>query len=227
MRFRRTLFTLLGVAAGVTGVRILAKSYRKAKQDCPPFRKRIYHDSSELIGDFGAFWRHPQRIASARRNPEISPIFAEKIMLAVTGANGCRYCRYAHLRSAQRLGLTQQQIHSLLKGEIEHATVDEAPALFFAQHYAERRGEPEKDILQRLIDAYGPRTAEDIISYIRVISLGNLLGNTFDAFVSRVLGRSAPESSLGGELSVLAVAALGVLPLFPVLMLRASTGDAS
>ena len=227
MRIRKTLVTLLGVAAGVWGVRLAAEAYRKGKKECPPFGKRIYHSTAELIGDFGIFWREPERLLAARRNPAIDPVFAEKIMLAVTGVNGCRYCSYAHLQTAKRLGLTPQQVASLLKGEIEQANVDEAPALFFAQHYAETRGQPEDDILERLIDAYGPETARDIITSIRMISMANLIGNTFDALVSRLLGKPAPDSTLAGELSVLGTAAFGLASLAAVLGLRMGLGEPS
>lgn len=54
--------------------------------------------------------------------------------------------------------------------------------------------------------------ARDILAYIRMITFGNLLGNTLDAFFSRLAGRPAPGSTLWDELGVLLLTAVGALP---------------
>ena len=50
-------------------------------------------------------------------------------------------------------------------------------------------------MVERLDAFYGDRTASDIMLLIRVISFGNLLGNTFDAFPARLKGQKAENSS--------------------------------
>ncbi|MEW6242582.1 MAG: carboxymuconolactone decarboxylase family protein, partial [Chloroflexota bacterium] len=50
---------------------------------------------------------------------------------------------------------------------------------------------------------YGQDTAEDILAYLRMITFGNLLGNTFDALLSRLKGKPAPDSSLWSEVRIL------------------------
>ncbi|HAR49374.1 hypothetical protein ER57_08915 [Smithella sp. SCADC] len=49
--------------------------------------------------------------------------------------------------------------------------------------------------------------ANDIMLYIRIIMLGNLSGNTFDAFVARLSGKSVFHSRLFDEIIVAIVAA--------------------
>jgi len=54
--------------------------------------------------------------------------------------------------------------------------------------------------MARLFDEYGERTAEHILVLIRTIYFGNLLGNTWDAVLSRFKGRPAKASSKKLEL---------------------------
>lgn len=219
---RKGWWTLLGLVAGAAAAWWLARAYQAAREKCPPFRRRVYADSQRVIDAFGQFWRNPDDLKALRNNERLDRRFAAKIMLAVTAVNGCRYCSYAHTRHAIHEGLSQEEVSSLLRGDMEHATLDQAPALFFAQHYAEQCGQPEADMIQRLMDTYGAQTAHDMITYIRLITLGNLVGNTFDALVSRVLGNPSPDTTLRSELSVLAVFGFGIVPLMPLLALRAA-----
>jgi len=212
----------LGMVAGVGGSYLAAKAYRKAKAKCPPFSKRVYRSSDELVEAFGEFWRAPGVLRSIRDNSRIDLALAEKIMLAVTGVNGGRHCSYVHARHAMRVGISREEVEALLRGEFEYATVDQAPALFFAQHYAERRGHPDPDLVQRLVDTWGESGARDLVAYIRLVTMGNLVGNTVDALASRVLGQPSPDTTLRDELSVLAVFVFGVLPVMPLLMLCAA-----
>ncbi len=221
MKAKRVIFSVLSAAAGAMAAYYLAQTYQRAKAKCPPFRKRTYTSARELIDEFGVFWHQPELLLSMRENPVITPAFAEKLMLTVTGANGCRYCAGVHSQLAQRLGLSSDEVGSLLQGDIGQGTVDEAPALFFAQQYATTGGHPDADIARGLADTYGPRTARDIISHVQLMTIANLVGNTFDALLSRILGKPSPETTLSSELAVLAVFALGIMPLAPVLAVRA------
>lgn len=173
------------------------------------FSKRIYTPRS-LIADLRDTLAHVDELRSAARSRRISRAFAEKIMLAVTAVNGCRYCSYGHAKSALASGVSQEEIDRILSGEIGHVGPQEAPALLFAQHYAESDGHPDPEAVQRLTETYGQERARDIQAYIRMITLGNLTGNTFDALLSRLRGRPARGSSLWSELATLALLALGM-----------------
>jgi AhpD family alkylhydroperoxidase len=222
MKLKHVVLTLFGVAAGAAGAYVAAQAYRKARATCPPFRRRIYASSRELIDDFRFFWDDPSVLADMRANARITPAFGEKLMLAVTGVNGCRYCSRLHARTAEYLGVSTSEATSLLRGEIASGTVEEAPALFFAQHYAEHEGQPDPELLQRLVQTYDERTARDILNYLRLFTMSNLVGNTLDALVSRLLGKPSAESTLRDELAVVLTAVFGIGPLVPVLVLRAS-----
>jgi AhpD family alkylhydroperoxidase len=172
------------------------------------FSKRIYTPRS-LLQDFQNILDHFHEFRSAVRSRRIGRAFAEKIMLAVTAVNGCRYCSYGHAKMALTSGVSPEEVDLLLNGEVGHASPEEAPALFFAQHYAESGGHPDPERVQKLVETYGQERARDILTHIRMITLGNLSGNTFDALVNRLRGRPAEGSGLGSELATLALLVLG------------------
>lgn len=213
---------MLGVGLGAAGAYLLAKAYVDAQKRQPSFQKEVYKSEEGMLEAFRALWRDPEALKSLWTNPYIDRPLAKKMMLAVVGAHDDQFCARAHIGYALRQGLAEEEIESLLRGEVEHATVDEAPALFFARHYVEQGGDPDPDLVQRLVDAYGWRTARDIITYVRLVTFVNLVGNTLDALVSRVLGEPSSSSTLASELSTVAIFSFGIVPLFPVLALRAA-----
>jgi AhpD family alkylhydroperoxidase len=131
-----------------------------------------------------------------RKRPAIRGSFSEKIMLAVTQVNDCRYCSYVHTRKALNAGVSEAEVRSLLEGGLEHSPSDQLIALAFAQHYAEREGHPEGQALRELEKTYGSETAREILAYIRIIFFANLAGNTFDKFLYQLgwLGSNKPSS---------------------------------
>lgn len=152
----------------------------------------------------------------ATRGGRVSRPFAEKIMLAVTSVNGCRYCAYGHTRAALAAGVSEDELQALMAGELGNFPAEEAVALAFAQHYAESAGQPDPAAWHRLITFYGSDTAQDIMAFIRMITFGNLYGNTFDALLSRFKGNPAVGSHLSDELGVL----LGVFVVVPGELVR-------
>jgi len=179
------------------------------------FNKRIYTFPAfrDAVCEIVA---HFDDLRAASRGGRINKPFAEKIMLTVTRVNGCRYCSYGHSRAALAVGVSETELQKLLSGEIGAFPEQEAVALAFAQHYAEACCQPDPDAWQRLVDYYGPEAARDIRAYLRMITFGNLFGNTFDALLSRLAGKPAPGSRLRDELGVL----LGVFWVMPFQMLK-------
>lgn len=175
------------------------------------FNKRIY-DPAGFYSALQDLFSHIDELRRAARRRRVSRAFAEKIMLAVTQVNGCRYCSYGHSRLALAAGVSEDELRDLLAGDLGNFPEAEAVALSYAQHYAETQGQPDPEARQRLLDTYGPETAADIACYIRMISFGNLLGNTFDAFLSRLKGAPASDSRFLGELCVL-LSTLTVIPI--------------
>ena len=218
---RRGSWAVWGFAGGVLGYYVLGRAYRRARSTCPPFNRHSIRSSRRLIDAFSALWREPASLASLRSNGRLDARFATKLMLAVAGAHGSRLQDDALLRHAAQEGLSKPETESLLRGEVDSALIGEAPALYFAHHYVDKQGRPDPDLVQRLGDAYGPRTAGDLITYLRVVTMTSLAGNTIDALASRALGQPSRETTLGEELSTVGVLLFGILPLVPLLLLRA------
>ncbi|MBN1501780.1 MAG: carboxymuconolactone decarboxylase family protein [Spirochaetes bacterium] len=177
------------------------------------FGKRIFTFKSLLHEMAAVFINIPSSI-SARLHKRIDRVFAEKIRLAVTSVNGCIYCSYGHTKIAMIAGIPQNDIELLLKGEIgDNVSSHETPALLFAQHYAETGGKPDPSMLMYLNEFYGSDAARDILVYLREIQFGNLSGNTFEAFISRLKRNASPGSNVCFEAAffILSFSLLGML----------------
>ena len=149
------------------------------------FGKRTYaprtflHDMRGVLSGLPAF-------RETARSGRVSRAFAEKIMLAVTQVNGCRYCAYGHTRSALREGVAPEEIERIMACELGDFPEEEAIALAYAQHWAETGGHPDPEAERRFQDYYGPEVSGDITNWMRMIQMGNLMGNTFDAVLYRL-----------------------------------------
>ncbi|MHA1972512.1 MAG: carboxymuconolactone decarboxylase family protein [Candidatus Hodarchaeales archaeon] len=143
-----------------------------------------------------------KRIKGAFKSGRISEKFREHIFLAVTEVNGCFYCEWGHTRLAFESGSTREQIKSILNSDLAKLPENELVGLVFAQHYAESGGHPSRQALQKLIDSYGSKAAQDIIIICQMITMGNLLGNTVSAFKSRFIGRPPEDGAFLFELIV-------------------------
>ena len=105
--------------------------------------------------------------------------------MAVTAVNGCRYCAYFHTRQALAEGVSQDEIARILSLELDQFPPEEAVALAFAQHWAETGGHPDPEAERRFRETYGPQVSDDIMNWIRMITMGNLMGNSWDALLYR------------------------------------------
>lgn len=166
------------------------------------FNRRIYSYPA-FKADVRQIFDHMDDLRRAARGGRVSKAFAEKLMLVVSQVNGCRYCSYGHSRAALAAGVSETELQSLLDLDLGQFPDHEVTALIFAQHYAESHDQPDPAAWQQVVNYYGEETAKDILAYLRMITFGNLLGNTFDALLSRMTGKPAANSSLWSELGVL------------------------
>ena len=150
------------------------------------FERRIYHSLSELLADFRAIMSQRKQISSLMRGEVVAPSLRERLMLAVTAVNRCRYCSYAHAREALSKGISQVEIEALASGMFEDSPPEEVPALLYAQHWAEMNGEPETSVREQVVERYGEQVVEMMELALRMIRAGNLSGNTFDYLLYRV-----------------------------------------
>jgi len=166
------------------------------------FNKRIYSVPT-FTADVKNIFDHMDALRRAARSGRVSHAFAEKIMMVVTSVNGCRYCSYGHSRAALAAGVSDSELQKLMALDLGTFPENEAVALTFAQHYAESCCNPDPAAWQRVTSYYGEEAANDIMTYLRMITFGNLLGNTFDALLSRFSGKPAQDSNLWSEIGVL------------------------
>ncbi|MDY7041783.1 MAG: carboxymuconolactone decarboxylase family protein [Chloroflexota bacterium] len=148
------------------------------------FKRRRYHSLGQL-------WRDGVFILTNRRTAKqgaVSPAFRERLMLAVTSVNRCRYCAYGHSRAALLAGVCKEEADTLLAGAVTDCPEEEIPALLYAQHWAETNANPDTEARQRLVEVYGADTARSIETVLRSIRLGNLMGNTLDYLLYRISG---------------------------------------
>ena len=180
------------------------------------FDRKIY-TFRLLLSDLVFFLRNTGNIIAAMRNKELGKVFMEKVMTVVTAVNGCTYCTWFHAKQAVTSGISETEVQNMLNLQFETDASDfEVPALLYAQHYAETNRNPDKDMTKRLFDFYGNKTAKHIIIMIRMIFFGNLSGNTFDAFLSRLKGKKAKNSNVIFEALFFIANAPFMLPLLPV-----------
>ena len=108
-------------------------------------------------------------------------------MMAVTEVNRCSYCRTFHVGQARRAGISAQEITQYLKGTIpDHIPEDQKLAVCYAQHWAENNTQPDPEIQAQVIQAYGEKGFQAIGILLRMIWMGNLLGNTVDYLLYKV-----------------------------------------
>ena len=112
--------------------------------------------------------------------------FQERLMLAHTCGNECRYCSWYHARAALRSGVPEDQVDDLLCGVVDSCPGEEGTALLFAIHFAETDGDPDPETRARLVEEYGEERAGAIKRTLRAIRSGNLIGNSFDYLLWRI-----------------------------------------
>ncbi len=182
--------------------------------DASTFSRRIFTYRAFIQAIDDLLNRLPD-LKRATRGGRVSKAFSERIMLAVTQVNGCRYCNWGHSVAALKAGVPREQIDAINVSEFTELPPDEVPALLFAQHYAETEGHPDSEAWDKLVEQYAEQGAQDILAYIRMITFGNLWGNSFDALLSRFVGKPAPNSSLLSELGII----FGSVVILPVKVL--------
>lgn len=150
------------------------------------FNRRIYPNFSTFFSDFKYIMSHRDHMRSLMRGEIIANAFRERLMLAVTSVNDCRYCSFAHAKQALAEGLDQDEIKALQDGMFENSPKNELPALLYAQHWAESRGDVDPAIREKMIANYDLKTVNAIELTLRTIQMGNLLGNTADYILFRI-----------------------------------------
>lgn len=154
------------------------------------FHKRTYPGVGAFFGDIKFVLGHVGKLREIGRKNLLDKAFTERLMLAVTQVNDCRYCAYGHARMALDAGVPQNEIDAIMQGSFGTCPPEEQTALLYAQHWADKDGHPDPAARDRLVAAYGAERADAIDLMLRMIRMGNYTGNSFDYLLWRVsLGR--------------------------------------
>jgi AhpD family alkylhydroperoxidase len=154
------------------------------------FSRRIYRGPGALITDVRHVLARRKHAGPLMRGETLSSAFRERLMLVVTEVNACRYCAYFHARQALVAGLSAEEIEALTTGDFDTSPTEERPAMLYAQHWAEAEGRPDPDATAHITALYGEAQAAAIELALRMIRIGNLIGNTFDYLLFHLsLGR--------------------------------------
>lgn len=183
------------------------------------FNKKIF-TFRILIADLKFLLSNLGSIIKLNKNSSINSTFREKIMTVVSAINGCTYCKWFHAKQAIKAGISSNDVKKLFAQQFDTTATDfELSGLIFAQHYAETNRNPSLEMTNNLIDYYGKGNANAIMLTIRMIFFGNLFGNTLDAFISRVNGIKAQNSSFMFEFLFFSIN----IPIYVFLKLASKT----
>lgn len=131
-------------------------------------------------------------LLEATLHPGISAAVREKLFLAVSAINDCRYCKWGHSHWAMAKGVPLEEVNQILGQQTESLAAGnpgEAAAILFAQHYAEQLDQFDPDSIENLRQYYSDAEVAEILAYVRLITLANLTGNTVDAFLTGARGQ--------------------------------------
>ncbi|MDP8254664.1 MAG: carboxymuconolactone decarboxylase family protein [Candidatus Alcyoniella australis] len=113
---------------------------------------------------------------------KISKQLNEKICLAVSGVNNCRYCSWLHTKTALEKGLAEEEVRALLATEFEDLDPEDATVVLYAQHWSDCDGQVTSGARNRMLDKYGSQRTAAIEAQICAVYFGNLCSNTVFAY---------------------------------------------
>jgi AhpD family alkylhydroperoxidase len=155
-------------------------------------------------------------LVRALRSPKTSAALREKVVLGVTSINDCRYCQWGHTHWAMANGVPLEEVNQILGLQIESLEAKnpaEAAAILFAQHYAEQLDQFDPESIENLRKYYSDAQVDEILAYVRAITLANLTGNTVDALLDRIRGKGRPITVFEGVVGAVFAPILLVLVL--------------
>ncbi|MCP4642274.1 MAG: carboxymuconolactone decarboxylase family protein [bacterium] len=142
------------------------------------FGKRTYRNPLEFLKDMGFVVTHlPSIFRMMVRGGVVEPKFRERLMLAVTKVNRCSYCTYVHAKIALKEGMNSAEIEALLADDLGDVPEAERTAVLYAQHWAETEGMTDPEVRAKLEAEYGADTARLLHLPLRLVRIGNYMGN--------------------------------------------------
>ena len=151
------------------------------------FKRRYFHTPYGFLASFASIVAHLGALPGLVGG-RVDMAFRQRLWLAVTSVNDCRYCAWAHSKLALQSGVAAEEVEALSSGGITNSPPEQRPALLYAQHWAEQDGRPDPEARARLVETYGKRTARVIELLLCVIRFCNLTASTWDFLLYKVSG---------------------------------------
>lgn len=167
----------------------------------PPGKMKRTLSPENFFKTIGKFLSSSPVLALAMVRPKLSFALREKVFLAVTATNDCRFCQWGHSHWAMAHGVPLEEVNQILRYQaesLEAGNPAEAAAILFAQHYAEQLDQFDPESIENLRMYYSDAQVDEILAYVRFITFTNLSGNTVDAFLDRLRGHGQPISFFQG-----------------------------
>ncbi|MCK5848150.1 MAG: carboxymuconolactone decarboxylase family protein [Caldisericia bacterium] len=149
-------------------------------------KKRTFKNFRQFFKETIFMIKNTKQLRSAMKNRSIPPAFRERLMMAVTSVNNCRFCSYHHSKLALKEGINSEEAAKILEGCVDNCPPSEAPALLYAQGWAESNGNPSSATVQRMVEIYGKQTLRDIDSILLMIRMGNYMGNVASIMLEKM-----------------------------------------
>ena len=157
------------------------------------FNRRLYRTIGEFTSDLWRILALRKAIKPLMRGETLDPAFRERLFLAATAVNRCRYCSNYHARIAFEKGISKEEIAALDDKVLDGSPEEQLPALLYAQHWAESGGHASPEMDERLLQIYAVQQVKAIQLSLLIIRTANLLGNTWDYVLYRLsFGRFVP-----------------------------------
>lgn len=150
------------------------------------FKKRSYQNLREFMQDLGFILKNQKRIRTIFKGKDFSPAFRERMMLAVTHVNNCRYCASFHTKAAMAEDISREEVNAFLNGRFDDCPQAELTGVLYAEHWAESMGKPDAEIRDKLISEYGQEKADDIDLVLGVIKTGNCTMNSIESLLHKI-----------------------------------------
>lgn len=182
-----------------------------------PFGKRTF-TLPLLAQSTAAALHHGPALLRGLVQPATSPALREKVMLAVTAVNDCRYCSWAHTGLALENGVDLDALREILDhGSFGSVSTPEGVAILYAKHFADTVRRPSAEAERALAAAWpDPTQRAEILAYIHAIYFANLSGNSLDAWLARLRGQAVEQGHPVAE----ALAALASAPVLAAIRWR-------
>ncbi len=182
---------------GLTLTLLEVKRSRSTSPSPPAGAKRTL-TRDNLLETVGKVATSAPVLLPALVRPTIPISLREKIMLAVSSVNECRYCQWGHTYLATAQGVSLEEINQVLGYQSLEAQDDaEAAAILFAEDYAENLDRSDPAMIENLRRYYSDEQVAEILAYVRAITLGNLTGNSLDALLDRVRTLARTSTTAG------------------------------